>query len=655
MSLVCAVIGEYLRQYHVTVVLLNSVAHEPKSSTCNSPAISVLAFTNLTLLMDLVESGFQKRQKYLIVVTSSYLIQSVEFKVGMDHREALGFSRWIWRTNFEDSTGLVKFSRLFLCLSLFSNGSSSINVPADFVRCNRRRTLTSSSIKLIETFRDGVMTFVCQKFCADMPNRMVESNYMNSVVRYLNLTSWHVLRTDPNKTFEMQSLDELKFLRRRGADVSMTPSPITYGKMNTSSQSLPCYYFDSRLLSWRLETQTLGGEGMFGMLDISCWAAMTIFVLFQIVIFRRAYTAELSKAICLVAGILLCQPAREKRRFSWKLNAFFLYMAAFYLGAIFRNALISNLNVRVQAVIDTAKDLRTAMHKGKIERLSIPQFGHYMSAIGEGINKYGLLRVLDEAAASKTLYVSPQPRQCVDFWLEKRTHACFLVRPYEYLHSKFELASVHMSERTGQPVMIGRAHSPWHYKREKLNLLSLTIFESGTFYDFNRTVTSRSRSLAPGPSPATVLVLSDVNVAFITLGSTLFILSAYHAFVYVKHSFTGETFVRNSDPYETLPKPSSTHSVPQVVPFSSPKLRKVRSHLDGGGFDSRAKSRQQWNHFEYSPELKAMRDKSLRKVRRFERAFPRLNDDDYKRFDSRASTRSREDVAFTWNRLTPIK
>lgn len=641
-------------QWNVTVVLFISVGSELESNMCDRPVISVMVMTNFTLLLDIVEKGYADRKKFLIVVPYTTFLTTPEFKLEMSRREAIGFSRWLWLTSYEDSLSMVKFSRFFLCLSLFCEKNSSIDVPADFIQCRLRRLLTEDSVKQIETFPKSEMIFTCQKFCADMPNSLDASKYMASVVRFLNLTSWLILRTDPNKTFEKQALDELRYLQRRGADFSMTPSPITFEKLFTSSQSLPSYYFESRLLSWKQEAQTIGGTGMFGVLDLGCWGAIATFVLLQIMIFRCSFTTELSDALCRVYAIISGQAVRERRTFTWKFNALSLYVAAFYVGVFFRNGLLSCLNIPIYDHIDDAKDLREAIQNEKIDRLGIPQFGHYVSAVGKGINKFGLLKVLDEANASEILDVVPNPRDCIEFWLEKHTHACFLVRPYEYLRSNFELMTAHMSEETGRQVMIGRAHSPWHHRREKLNLLSLIIFESGIFYDINRTVAAHGQLLDPPPSPANVLTLSDVNIAFIALGSTLFFVSAYHTVKYFKQEYGGEEPTAYENRHQSYLKPSTLHFSGRMICLCRLKSQECRSSSSPERFDSLVKSRRQGSSSECSSELGTIRDSTLRNARRLEPPFSRQTDSE-RGLDSSSSSRIFKDAVNALKRWLRLK
>lgn len=619
MNLACSVINEYWVRYTITVIHFYTVGYEPRKTMCQRPAMSSLKLTNITLLMDLVEKGFGGRKKYLIVVEATDLIQSPEFRLGMSERTRLGFTRWLWRTPFEDAMSITTFNRYMLCFSMFLDVNETLNGPADFLDCNRRRTLTVNTLKLIETFPSKSMTILCQEFCADMPNAEAESSYMTAVMRFMNLSSWKKVQTHEDGTFEEHAREQLRRLRLRLADFSMTPSPITYDKLKTTSQSLPQYFFESRLLTWRLDTKTMGGSGMFGMLDEECWAAMVLFVLCQIAIYRCAFCSETSDALCRVFGVMLWQSCKQKRAFLWKLNAASLYLAAFLLGAIFRNALISCLNVRFQHVINTGVDLREAIEKKQIDQICVPQFSHYMSEIGQGINKHGVLEVLEEISSTGALYVPPKSKECVNFWLKKESHAAYLVRPFEYLTSQKELASVHMSYKSGPPIIIGKAHAPWHHQRKKLNLLSLLIFENVLFYDYPRTIRATAELLRPSFSPASTLKLSDVNVAFIALASTFFFLCSHRLYKHLKMKHFEDDVRRGRSRKYLSSDRFSRGTAGRMIFLCKQKSREMfdfrpRKRLSSSNKPS---SGQRWKRVVNSPEFRAIREDTLRSIRMF--------------------------------------
>lgn len=219
------------------MIYLNSSGYGAHGIKCGFPVVSVSVYTNLTRAIESMEMGYGRHRKYLIVVTSPTSIKSGVYRTSTRNHWGLGCSRWLWPLKM--STRAMKFSRSFLCLSMFIQDSSSINAPADFIDCHRRRSLTTDSIHQVETFPKNHMTIGCQRFCADTTNQKSEVSYMNSVVRYLNLSSWQVITTNETRTFETQALAEFRYLLRREADFSMTPSPITYSKAFISGPSFP--------------------------------------------------------------------------------------------------------------------------------------------------------------------------------------------------------------------------------------------------------------------------------------------------------------------------------------------------------------------------------------------------------------------------------
>jgi hypothetical protein len=145
MSLMCSLIGEYSRQFGVSVVHLDDANAD---SLCCHLAFSVMVITNVTLLMNIAERAFEQHRRFLIVASTGGLIRSPPFHALFAERETkLGFTRWLWPTPPDPH---VQPSRLFLCLSTFLTENATANAPLDFVNCDHRHHLSADSLQHIE-------------------------------------------------------------------------------------------------------------------------------------------------------------------------------------------------------------------------------------------------------------------------------------------------------------------------------------------------------------------------------------------------------------------------------------------------------------------------------------------------------------------------
>jgi hypothetical protein len=159
-----------------------------------------------------------------------------------------------------------------------------------------------------------------------------EMIHIRSVARYLNVTEWSVRRINGTQPFEEKAEWELERVRRREVDIALTVSPLTYEMLSESSQSLPVYYLYGRLLSWKYDGPAIGRSGLFRMFDVWCWTAIVIYVIVQVVVYWCAFSRGASHAFCSVCAVFLRQPIVQQQPFTWKLNALFLYVAAFSFG-----------------------------------------------------------------------------------------------------------------------------------------------------------------------------------------------------------------------------------------------------------------------------------------------------------------------------------
>ena len=132
----------------------------------------------------------------------------------------------------------------FSCLAIFI-GDSIADVPADFVNCATRRTLTHRTISSVEHFTVDHLTLACLKMCQFYS----EDHLLSTIVRSLNVSSVAKIRLPSNQIPESRA-ELFSLLNTRKAFMTMIPTMQTYESIATAVGTYPYITADYRLLTW---------------------------------------------------------------------------------------------------------------------------------------------------------------------------------------------------------------------------------------------------------------------------------------------------------------------------------------------------------------------------------------------------------------------
>ena len=491
-----SLIMEYTKRFSPSVVyLVNPSANVGNFIECTSVSSSYFTATEDDVVLELVSDGFTRRVKFLVVVVAEPARwTSMSSKSFGSFLNKLGMSRWILEAKYRDhGTNLETLHEHTLaCISIFVQKDKA-NVPADFVNCTKRRSLSLDSVSSVEHFPMDEPVLICLDECK-LKNL---ADNVAHLLRALNASSHREIRHTP-------AIDEdfrhalFGLINTRRGHFSMVPVFRDFETFSNSIGTYPLISVEYKLLSRRRSADRIGSRGLVSVCDGPTWALMAAYALSQIFIEGITLNSVYDSSFYVIACFLGTSVRLEKLSKN-KFNACFLLFGCSLLLRMFENTLLSALTTQMEGLLETSDDLEKAVYGGTATAACVSRREASRKWFDRGSsNKY--FQVLGYLSSTQRVHRAQSIQSCIKYVMTNTDHVAIVGGfgsggPRAFMYSSRERHEIHIAAPIVHSIRASFSLAPWLPFAEILEKFFYRLYESVT--DFHRRDVIQAKILVP--------------------------------------------------------------------------------------------------------------------------------------------------------------
>lgn len=424
---------------------------------------SAIIYSRIDELRDFALRSMINRRWVFVIVLHMTASQTLKFQ---SYASELPLSRWLFTEDSHQDLSSEYEESFARCISSRATGRG-ISVPIDWRSC------AHAIVDVVQPESTRFQLREIVSVCCDRCTEFGDIDHFSFISKGLNVsesncryTHGHVKTTGPQmneEIFEMQ--------RTRQADISLRLMVMSYDRLSKIEYIKEVYWGYVSFYTYRRADERAGFAGLVTVFSGRTWFALGL--LFLACVVMGILFCECADTIDVSVRMFLQQPC-ERPFLNIMIAHLLIILGTFVVSSVFKQALLSHLQVPIPTTLQTEKDFEDALKRGSGYRVCIRDNDYMTELINSSMRRayvmirspryqHRLIRRHDEISC---LHQYPQ-ESVISVFLD-----CRLCRFARYLSPGREGLEHLISSYTVAPDF------PW---KRRLNLVLRRLFEADWF------------------------------------------------------------------------------------------------------------------------------------------------------------------------------